>query len=367
MNKNKNPNPGRVLQLITGLGVGGAERVVLELADRLVKQGCPVIVVALDGNGSLLKQYKNADFHVHLLDINKKNPFSILRALFALISLVRREKVTVIHAHMFHALLAGLVCRLARPKIKLVFTSHNFAGFSSMRRLLITKTKLLRAVDIVFVKDQHEAMNAADTVVRPNGVAINLNEKPRQLTTKEKRVFLFVGRLEMQKNPLALIEAFFAMKHKGCDLWLAGDGILRKEVEQLVASLGLGGRVKMLGIQNDIPSLLRQVDCFVMSSSWEGLPMALLEAGAAALPVIATPVGAIPDVLGKDCGYLTKIENLAEALDVVIDDYAMAKIRGLRLQERIAAVYNLDQTSTQHKKLYAQLSACAKKRIDWRI
>lgn len=358
MNKKIKPNSGPVLQLITGLGVGGAERVVLELAGRLVKQGCPVIVVALDGDGSLLKQYINADFPVHLLDISKKNPFSILRALFSLIRLVRREEVTVIHAHMFHALLVGLVCRLALPKLKLVFTSHSFAGFSSIRRWLITKTKLLRTVDIVFVKGQHEAMNAADTVVIPNGVAVNLNWKPRQRSATEKRVFLFVGRLEVPKNPLALINAFAAMENKQCELWVAGDGTLHKDVEQRIASLDLNARVKMLGVQNDIPSLLRQVDCFVMSSSWEGLPMALLEAGAAALCVIATPVGAIPDVLGNDCGYLSSIENLPKALDNVMDDYGTASTRGIKLKKRIEALYSLDQTTKKHETLYRKLTLC---------
>lgn len=361
MNNKIQPSPGPVLQLITGLGVGGAERVVLELADRLVKQGCPVIVVALNGEGSLLKQYRNTDFPIHFLDINKKNLFSILRALFSLICLVRREKVAVVHAHMFHALLVGLVCRLAVPRIKLVFTSHNFAGFSSMRRWLIVKTKVLRSVDIVFVKGQHEAMNAADTVVIPNGVAVNLDEKSPRCNATKKRIFLFVGRLEVPKNPLALIDAFAAMAHRQCKLWIAGDGTLREEVQQRIACLGLDARVKMLGVQNDIGSLLRQADCFVMSSSWEGLPMALLEAGAAALPVIATPVGAIPDVLGNGCGYLTNTEDLAKTLDAVVDDYATARTRGIRLQERIAEIYGLEQTTKHHANLYRQLASCERK------
>ena len=356
MNKKSNTNCGPVLQLITGLGVGGAERVVLELSGRLVKQGCPVIVVALDSDCSLLKQYINADFRVYLLDIRKNNPFSILRGLISLIGLMRREEVVVVHAHMFHALLAGLVCRLALPKIKLVFTSHSFAGFSSMRRWLIMKTKAFRSVDIVFAKGQHEAMNAADTVVIPNGVAVNLNEKSLCRTMTEKRVFLFVGRLEVPKNPLALIDAFAAMEHKQCTLWMAGDGTLRKEIEQRIANLGLDARVKMLGVQNDIGSLLRQVDCFVMSSSWEGLPMALLEAGALGLPVIATQVGAIPEVLCEKCGFLVgnKVE-LVRAMDDIVRNYSIAQKFGENLQNKIYRSYSLIAMTSLHLKVYSDI------------
>jgi glycosyltransferase involved in cell wall biosynthesis len=341
-----------VLQLITGLGVGGAERVVMELAGRMTKNGFPVIVVALDGSDSLLAQYMDVDFPIHQLNINKKNPFSILKALFLLILLVHKNNVAVIHAHMFHGLLAGLVCRLARPKVKLIFTSHSFAGFTAIRRWLIKRTKSLRAVDIVFVKGQHEDLNAKYTLVIPNGVAVNLNEQPRQRHMTDKRVFLFVGRLEMPKNPLALIDAFSEMEHKRCELWLAGDGTLRKEIEQRILHLGLAARVKVLGVQNDIPSLLRLADCFVMSSSWEGLPLALLEAGAAGLPVVATPVGAIPGVLADGCGYLTTLAGMPKILDSVIVNNIEAQECGILLRRKIFHYFNNENMLKLHCNIY---------------
>jgi glycosyltransferase involved in cell wall biosynthesis len=297
MTKTNDQTQSPVLQLITGLGVGGAERVVLELAGRLAKQDCPVIVVALNSDSRLLQQYPNIDFPVRNLGINQKNPFSVLRALFVLISFVHRRKVKIIHAHMFHALLAGLICRLARPSVKLVFTSHSFSGFTPVRQWLIKKTKALRAMDVLFVKDQHKNLNAMNTLVISNGVSIDQNSGLiRPLLATGRRVFLFVGRLEKPKNPLALIDAFAAMQQKNCELWIAGNGTLREEVEQRIISRGVKARVSMLGVCNDLASLYREADCFVMSSSWEGLPMALLEAGGAALPVVAPPVGAIPEL-----------------------------------------------------------------------
>lgn len=357
MEKSKDGTRNPVLQLITGLGVGGAERVVLELASSLTKQGCPVIVVAMGGDGGLLKQYSDSEFPVYLLGMSAKNPFSILRGLFSLVSLAHREKVTVIHAHMFHALLAGLLCRLVHPRVRLVFTSHSFAGFSTARQWFIKNTKTLRTVDVVFSKGQHVALNATDTRVIPNGVSVDPCEKIPQRSINERPVFLFVGRLELPKNPLALIDAFAAMQHQNCELWLVGNGTLREEVQERIANLNISARVRMLGVRKDITNLLRGADCFVMSSNWEGLPMALLEAGAAGLPVIAPPVGAIPDVLGKDCGYLTNVEDLAKALDAVVGDYGTAILRGIKLRERISNFYNLKQVTMLHLKLYQDLSA----------
>jgi glycosyltransferase involved in cell wall biosynthesis len=355
MNTVDSKDCGPVLQLITGLGVGGAERVVLELSGSLTRLGRPVIVVALNGDGSLLTQYANAPFPIHFLGAKKTNPWSVLKAFCQLVGLVGKERIAVIHAHMFHALLAGLICRLARPKVKLVFTSHSFAGFSLMRRWLIKRTKAFRAADIVFVKGQHEVLNAVHTLIIPNGVVVPPDGDRVQKPTTDKHVFLFVGRLEKPKNPLALIDAFAAMQHQQCELWMAGDGTLRNEVEQRIECLGVRARIKLLGIQNNISSLLGQADCFVMSSDWEGLPMALLEAGAAALPVIATPVGAVPDVIGEDCGYLTNLDNLAKTLDAVAGDYAVARARGIRLRERVAAMYSRDQAAERHHSLYKLL------------
>lgn len=345
-----------VLQLITGLGVGGAERVVMELAGRLSGRGFQSVVVALGGDRLMLEQYPAVGFEVLSLGLHK-NPWSFIKAVVALKRIIHQEGVTLIHAHMFHALVVGLICKLAQPTLKLVFTSHSSKGFSWLRRKAIGLTKVLRNADVVFVAGQHLEMNAEKTLVIPNGVSAGPAKAIISKDARARRVFLFVGRLEPAKDPVALIRAFAAMRHKNCELWMAGDGFMRPEVEREVELLGISDRVRLLGVRRDVSQLLEQADCFVMSSRWEGLPMAILEAGAVALPVVAPPVGAIPQLLAENCGYLVAVPELQNALDAVIDDYADAQERGKRLQDKVINGFSLDHMYRAHAELYRTLAA----------
>ncbi|MBZ0159114.1 glycosyltransferase [Candidatus Methylomirabilis sp.] len=352
--EDKAPNKITVLQLISGLGVGGAERVVMELAGRLTHHSCNSFVVALNNDCRLMKQYSNVDFQVISIGM-RKNPWAFIKVAAALITIVRREKVSLIHAHMFHALCLASICKITLPRLKLVFTSHNTKGFSWLRRMLIGMTKALRDVDVLFMAGQHCEMNASRTIIIPNGVQVRLAKAANMSGINTRRVLLFVGRLEPLKDPIALIRAFAAMRQKNCELWMAGDGFLRPEVEREVETLGINDRVRLLGIRHDVPQLLERVDCFVMSSRWEGLPMAILEAGAAALPVVAPPVGAIPMLLDDNCGYLVDVPELQSALDAVMDDYADATRRGKRLRNKILNKFSLDQICRAHADLYRSL------------
>lgn len=343
-----------VLQLITGLGVGGAERVALELAGRLSVGGYQSVVVALGGDRRMLEQYPEVDFQVHSLKLHK-NLWSFINAVVALRRLIHREGGTLIHAHMFHALVFGLICKLAQPTLKLVFTNHSTEVTSWLRLTVIRLTRVLRDADVIFVAGQHPEMNAAKTVVIPNGVPVAPAKAIISKVSRERRVFLFVGRLEPVKDPIALIYAFAAMRHKDCELWVVGDGCLRLQVEQAIEMLGISDRVRLLGIRHDVPQLLLQADCFVLSSRREGLPMVILEAGAVALPVVAPPVGAIPTLLGDSCGYLAEVPELQNALDAVMDDYADASQRGKRLQDKVINGFSLEHMYRAHAELYRTL------------
>lgn len=345
----------KIVHIVTSLGIGGAERVVLELATELSNLNYQISVISINDDCRILDQYPHINFKTHNLNIKKYNFFTFFSALFSLINFVRKEKADIIHAHMFHSLIAGLVCCLFFPKTKLVFTSHNFSGFSLARKTFIRWTKKFRKADIVFTKEQHISLNAKRTWIIPNGVVVNRSQKTRSFSKTKPTIFVSVGRLEEQKDPFALIGAFHTMKNKNCELWFAGDGSLLEKMREKILSLHLEKRIKLLGAQKKIHKIYEKADCFVMTSKWEGLPLALLEAGARGLPIIATPVGAIPVVLSEKTGYLTPVKDFAKAMDHVIDHYEDAVAKGVHLQELIKQYYSLDNMIHQHQKLYSHL------------
>ena len=346
---------GAVLQLITGLGVGGAERVVMELSGAMFQNQQPVMVVSLSEEKAILGQYPGALFPVKSLDVRKGSFFSLCGALFSLIKLIRQENIRVIHAHMFHAMVFALLCKVfCGRSISVVFTSHSFAGFKGVRRTLIRLTRGLRSADVVFSRVQHPDLNADKTFVIPNGVKVPPLQERKSVN--HKRIFLFVGRLEEPKDPLALIEAFSRVETTDNELWIAGDGSLREAMKSRILELGLTDRVKLLGLRKDVAELFGKVDCFVMSSRWEGLPMALLEAGSVALPVISTPVGAVPELLGEDRGFLTNSTDLECALNKVSSDWDAAFLRGSFLRKKIIEEFNFDLALSRHLNLYDEIS-----------
>ncbi|MCC6264007.1 MAG: glycosyltransferase [Bryobacterales bacterium] len=148
------------------------------------------------------------------------------------------------------------------------------------------------------------------------------------------RLAVSVARLEPQKNPVGLLEAFAQAlgAHPEWRLLLAGDGSLRDETKQTAERLGLGERVRLLGVEGNVVELLRAADLFVLGSRWEGTPLAVMEAMAAGLPVVATAVGGVPGLVEHGVtGLLVPAgvpEKLAGAISTLALDPARRKAFG---------------------------------------
>jgi len=134
-----------------------------------------------------------------------------------------------------------------------------------------------------------------------------------------------------------------------------GDGPLRGEAEALSEQLGLSDRVTFHGVRSDVGSFYAASDVFVMHSKYEGMPIALLEAAAQAMPVIATPVGAVPDVLGPNAGVMAEPQDFAAALRSLCSAPESAIEMGRRLHTRVRDSFSLKATSAAHEALYESL------------
>ena len=174
-------------------------------------------------------------------------------------------------------------------------------------------------------------------------------------------VFAHVGRFMAQKNHLDLVAAFqqVASADPRALLVLAGDGELRETVRARAASLGLEGAVRFLGLRDDVPELLGAADAFVLSSAWEGLPIAVLEAMAAGLPVVATAVGGVPELVRSgETGWLVAPgapAALGAAMLALSRDLAAARAMGECGARLVRGRHTVEGMVTGYAALYLEL------------
>jgi glycosyltransferase involved in cell wall biosynthesis len=343
-----------VIELITGLGLGGAERLAVEMSREIEKRDIDIYLISLTKDTRILSQYPSIEKITKVLDM-RMNPIYFMRALYELKSLVASHRNVVVHAHMVHALVAAVMLKLLRPSVSIVFTSHSFGGFTLIRKLFIKLTRRFRASDIIFSMNQHVEMNAYDTHVIPNFAPRIVSSETEQLLAYDCTapiVFAFIGRMVPSKNPIAIVQAFKSLLPTVAQLLMVGDGPLLDDVRDFVVRNGLQSRVEVLGPRNDICDILNGVDVLVMASEWEGLPMIILEAGARGVAVIAPPVGAIPELLSDGCGYICEVLNLELKMQQVCDNLNDAVAVGLRLKEKIEKNYSIDLAVDKHLQIY---------------
>lgn len=342
----------QILQVITGLGVGGAERVVLELSKGLKEQ---VGIAYLVNQTTLLEQYQDFCIPLFYLNLNKKTPYAFFLSALQLSKIIRKNKVKLLHAHMFHSLFLCIFVKIIfNFNVKIVFTSHNFKGFNFFRSFFIWCTKPLRRVDIIFSKNQHPILNKYVYEIIPNGVQLNCIKYKKKYN--DRKIFITIGRLEEAKNHIDLISAFSKINSVNSELWIVGEGKLRNRLEDVIRNQKLESRVFLLGRRNDTEKLLKMADCFVLSSLWEGMPMVILEAGMAKIPIISTNVGVIPDILTEDMGYCIPLNKLSNTMDYLVNHYDEALQKADKFHCFTKTNYSVDVMISKHKHLYKALN-----------
>lgn len=340
-----------ILQLVTGLGVGGAERVVLDLSIGLDKSKYNNYVLSLSKKNEMLDIFK--DNNINVTSLNKNNSLKdFISMIVETKKFVKRYNIDLIHAHMTHAMIIAVVMRIYFPKLKIVFTSHNTTFGSKVRNLMIYLLKPFRKIDILFSKDQKTSIYKNIYKVIPNGI----NTKPYQINLNKfsKFTFLSVGRLDDAKNHLHLIECAKDLVNRNLDfeILIAGEGKLRNQIEEKIKLYNLEEKVKLLGIRRDIKELMSQSHVFVMPSLWEGLPIVLLEAGASDLPCISTPVGTIPSLLNDTNAYLCDNKDFSTTMEHIYKNYNEAISKSEKLHEKVLKDYSIDSIVENHEIVY---------------
>ncbi|SSV33240.1 glycosyltransferase [Acinetobacter nosocomialis] len=318
-----------ILYLITGLGGGGAEKVVVDLADQMHLRGHRVKIAYL--KGEVIVKPQSADIELICLELNRIT--QMRHAFKKFKSIIKQFKPDVVHAHMVHA---NIFARLVRKFIgfpRLICTAHNSNEGGRMRMMLYRFTDILSDLN---TNVSHEATlkfvelkafnENAKTVY--NGIDLNKFNRKANLCRydfvhENQKFLLAVGRFNEQKDYPNLLDAIYTLKNKfklDFKLIIAGDGELRFNIENKINLLGLNQDVILLGRRNDIADLMSVADLFVLPSAWEGFGLVVAEAMACECFVVATDCGGVKEVLGGH-GLLVEPRNsdqLADALNTAL-------------------------------------------------
>lgn len=347
----------RVLLLVTLAETGGAQTYVAALANALAPEYD--VVVAAHGEGFLAGAVPR---YVPLRHLRRPlDPLHDTLALVELHRLLRRERPLVVHANSSKAGVLGRLAALAARVPVRFFTVHGWA-FKAQTGLAATAylwadrmMSPLTTTTICVAHGERDAglrartCRADRTVVIHNGVPLDV---PRRAAHTGPVTLLSVGRLRAPKDFATLIRAMAGVEAR---LRIAGDGPDRPALEAEIDRLGLTG-VELLGTRDDVPELLAGSDVFVLASESEGLPMSVLEAMAAGLPVVASAVGGVPElVVDGETGVLVPPGDsaaLARAITRLVSDPALRDRLGHAGRQRAEREFSLERFEREHLELY---------------
>jgi glycosyltransferase involved in cell wall biosynthesis len=363
----------RIVLLSTSLGMGGADRQILYLAHALLDHNYEVRLVSMTPLEEMGREALVQGLPIMSLDMKRGR--ADWQAFQRLVSLLQDWQPHLLTSFMYHANLLG---RLAGkwtgvPLIVTSIRSERTGGPS--RDWLMRLTNWMdhccttNSQEVANSLRKRGLLSSRKLRVIPNGVDVAALAAPpgaRDRVRSELGIapteflWLAVGRLLPQKDYATLLEAFRPLAGAPARLLIAGRGPLLAELQQQAERLGIASQVSFLGVRNDVAALLAAADGFVLSSAWEGMPNVVMEALAAATPVVATQVGGVAELVepGRS-GLLAQPENPVDL------SQAMGRLMTLSVEERrqmgrsgrehVAANYSLRAMADRWMTLYGQL------------
>lgn len=373
----------KIFYLITKSNQGGAQRNVCDLATGVSPELFEVSVFA-GGDGWLFDELAKKNIHTESLPFLARDIhfFSEIAVFFKLLTLFKKERPDILHLHSSKAgALGALAGRFAGVK-KIIFTAHGWAFneprfFLSRAAIWLVSwlTALLAHRIIVITKKEYAQTLAMPFLSRekiayiPNGIG-DIHFLPKKeaqeklLGPQAKNIganALWIGtisELTANKGLRYAIEAITLLKKDTSSPFVfvvIGEGEERKTLEKQIADYKLFGTVFLVGHKKDAQTLLKAFDIFMLASLKEGLPYALLEAGVADLPIVASNVGGIPDIIGEESGILVPPkhpEEFVKALKKIISNVSAEESSGGQNAHRIKETYSLQKMLRDTVSLY---------------
>jgi glycosyltransferase involved in cell wall biosynthesis len=352
-------NKMKIAFLITGLQSGGAERVMSNLANELVKRGHNIKIIVMKEAVSDYHLDERIDF-VGASALTKSGKNNFFKGIGCYVKNVREYKPNIIVSFLPKTIIIAMLCRLFLFKNIPVIVCER--ANPRIRKGLIRKLndKLFPLADgsmfqTVDAMNYYKIKNKWKTAVLKNPLSPDFDVE--RFTGIRNKEIVTAGRLYNQKNHSLLIDAFsrIADKYKAYTLNIYGDGPLMGDLKQQIECLNLSGRVILHGRVDDIKDKIYKTSLFVLSSDFEGMPNALLEAMAMGIPCISTdcPVGGPREIIENyKNGILVPVgdaDKMAEAMDKVLSDDELAKKIGEQ-SHKIYIKFSLEQVAEEWEK-----------------
>ena len=357
----------RVFYLITEFDIGGAERCLWELARHMKRRGHAVHACALSGRGPVGEWLRHEGVAVHHLDMRGKTDAA---AVVRLAALLRASRCDVLHSFLFHANFVGRWAALL-ARVPVCVCSVRVAEKRRRSHLVLDRLTLsLVDAEVAVSRSVADFMRREahvpnrKIVVIPNGVDVDrFAGTPKGLLRKELGlahgvpIVGFIGRLEAQKGLDALLRAFPTVIRAVPDakLVVVGDGRAADALRALASEMIPSNGVFFLGWRADIAEVLKDFDVLAAPSRWEGMSNVILEGLAAGVPVVASRVEGMEEVLGDNAfgEVLDATEELPERLLRLLHDPQRRKELARKGPQHVQAAFSVEVMVDRYERLYA--------------
>lgn len=356
----------RFLHIIDTTGPGGAETIFTQLAFKTQSLNYKTIAL-IRGPGWVQSELERLGIDTRIFDCKGSFNFKFL---FYIISIVRREKITVIQSHLLgsnvYASIAGKICG-----VRVFTTFHGFVDISTKEKFSALKFSAIRwgAEKVIAVTQQIKdmlievsALNEKQVLVVANGVDTVIFSSPEsdyRISPDRPVKIGCLGNVRNAKNYPLAISALKKLreKHYNVELYIAGDNQnkLAASCVDLAKELGVVDHLHWLGFMSNAPEYLRSLDLFLLSSSSEGHPLALTQAMAVGLPIAATKCGIEGVVIDRETALLAENGDLSSVVRVIeelINSDDLRKALGLAAVAEANAKWSLDSTFNNYLALY---------------
>ncbi len=313
--------PKKILEVITLSEWGGAQTVCYELAKQLHQKGLHV-EVACPSHGPLAEKLREEGITVRPINSLRRRiaPLQDLITFLALWRLMRTERYSIVHCHSTKAGILGRLAAKLAGVPHIYFTAHGWGFYNReeywwAEKLVVLLERIAARVSTAIIcvseRDRREALarriaHQEKIVVIRNGIMWDhaddkASHTPTQAVADSGVVCGMVSRLAYPKDPLLFLEIAAAVKQSGvkAKFFLIGDGPLKQDCQRLIDTRGIRGEVSIMSAENSTEArkYYKAFDVFVLISRFEGLPVVIIEAMFAGLPVLASRVGGIPELV----------------------------------------------------------------------